>query len=615
MALIRTGLSLFVALSLAAVAAGAEETYKGHGIAMHGDLKYPADFTQFDYVNPNASKGGEVRRSAIGGYDSFNPFIIRGRPAAGSSMIYDSLMWGSADEPFSQYGLLAATVEVPNDRSWVAFTLRAEARWHDAKPVTVEDVIWTFDTLREKGSPFFRFYYGGVAKVEKTGPRTVKFSFKPGDNRELPLILGQLQVLPKHYWEGRDFKKTTLKPPLGSGPYRIKSFEPNRNVVYERVADYWGRNVPAMKGLNNYGTIRFEYFRDNTVALEAFKAGNYDFRRENSSKAWATAYDIPAVRQGWIKKETFKHGRSTGMQGFAFNMREPIFQDRLVRRALAHAFDFEWSNKTLFYGQYTRSNSFFSNSELAATGLPQGEEKQILEAMKDRIPPEVLTTEYKAPSTDGKDNLRSNLRIAMKLLRQAGWRVDKKTRKLIHAESGRRFEFEIMLVSPLFERIVLPYAKNLKRLGIDVRVRIVDSAQYEKRLQTYEYDMIVGSWGQSLSPGNEQRNSWSSAAADRPGSRNLAGIKDPAVDELVELIIAAPTRESLVARTRALDRVLQWTHIVVPNWHIPYDRMVYWDKFGRPKVTPVRGAQFMSWWIDPLKAEDLAKRRKSTKSN
>ncbi len=600
-----------------AVTGETAETRRAHGIAMHGEPKYPPGFKHFDYVNPAAPKGGEVRLSALGGFDSFNGFIIKGRPAAGLGLIYDTLMVSAADEPFSQYGLLAETIETPPDRSWVAFTLRREARWHDGRPVTVEDVIWTFNTLRTKGDPFYRFYYANVAKVEKTGPRTVRFDFKPGENRELPLILGQLPVLPRHYWEKREFAKTTLEPPLGSGPYRIKSFEANRTVVYERVPDYWGRALPVKVGFDNFDIVRYEYFRDATVALEAFKAGAYDFRLENSSKAWATAYDFPAVRKGWIKKEAFKHGRSAGMQGFAFNLRRPIFRDRRVRRALAYAFDFEWSNKTLFYGQYRRTRSFFENSELAAKGLPRGEEKEILERLsrKYQLPPEVLKEEYNPPRTAGDGNIRANLRIAVKLLRAAGWRVDRKTRKLTHAKTGRVMRFEIMLVSPLFERIVLPFVQNLKRLGIDVRVRVVDSAQYQRRILDFDYDMIVANWGQSLSPGNEQRNFWGSAAADRPGSRNLTGIKDPAVDELIELVIAAPTRESLVARVRALDRVLQWQHIVIPHWHIPYDRVVYWNKFGRPEATPIQGVQLFAWWVDRAKAEALQRARKRSTAN
>jgi len=599
----------FGALSLLAFlgagAAMAAQTYTGHGIAMHGDLKYPAGFRSFDYVNPAAPKGGTVRLSTVGGYDSFNGFIIKGEPAVALGLIYDSLMTSSLDEPFSEYCLLCETVEVPEDRSWVAFTLRANAKWHDGQPITVEDVIWTFDTLREKGAPFYRFYYANVAKVEKTGERTVKFTFERTENRELPLIIGQLAVLPKHYWADRDFTLTTLEPPLGSGPYRIESFEPGRSVTYARVPDYWGARLPVNAGTYNFDKIRYDYYRDNTVEIEAFKSGAIDYRDENSSRHWATSYNIPAVRDGRIKKEALPHGRSTGMQGFVYNLRRPVFQDRMVRRALAYAFDFEWSNKTLFYGQYTRTRSFFENSELAATGVPQGREREILSRFSRRLPPEVFTTEYRPPHTDGSGNNREQLREGLEILRQAGWDINPDTRKLTNKKTGQELAFEVILVSPLFERVVLPMKKNLARLGIDITVRTVDSAQYQERLDNFDFDMIITTWGESLSPGNEQRNYWGSAAADRPGSQNYAGLKDPVVDELIEMVISAPSREELVQRTRALDRVLQWEYIVIPQFHIPYDRILYWNKFSRPEIIPTRGVSLFTWWIDPEKAQAL----------
>ncbi len=590
----------------------AQQVMPAHGIAMHGDLKYGPEFTHYDYVNPDAPKGGEVRLSAIGGYDSFNPFIVKGRSAAGIGLIYDSLLTSSADEAFSRYGHIAKSVEVPEDRSWIIFDLDPRARWHDGKPISVDDVIWSFNTLKEQGAPFYRFYYSNVATPERVGPRRVKFTFTGGENRELPLIISELTILPKHYWEGRDFSKTTLEPPLGSGAYRIASFEPNRSITYERVADYWAEDRPTQVGTSNFGTVRYDYYRDGTVAQEAFKAGEYDFRSENGSKVWATAYDIPAVKQGLIAKEELPHNRVAGMQGFVFNLRNPLFQDRNVRRALAYAFDFEWSNTALFYGQYTRTRSFFDNSELAATGLPKGQELEILEAYRDRIPDEVFAEAYAPPRTDGSGNIRNNLRKALRLLRDAGWEVDKKTRKLTNTKTGQIMAFEILLVDPAFERIVLPFKQNLERLGVDADVRIIDTAQYQERINKYDFEMMVSSWGQSLSPGNEQRDFWGSAAADRDGTRNIAGLKDPAIDELVEKLISAPDRVSLVAYTKALDRVLQWQHIVIPNWHIAYDRLAFWNKFGRPKVTPIRGAQFFTWWVDEEKARQLeTQRRKS----
>ncbi|MDH3212788.1 MAG: extracellular solute-binding protein [Myxococcales bacterium] len=568
-----------------------------HGLAMHGDLRYSADFTHFDYVNPDAPRGGEIRRAEIGTFDSFNPFIIKGNPATGVGLLYDTLMVHAADEPFSLYGLLAESVETPADRSWVAFTLRPEARWHDGRPVSPEDVIWTFRTLLEQGSPAYRFYYGSVAGVEKTGPRTVKFTFAPGENRELPLILGELTVLPKHYWAGREFDKTTLEPPLGSGPYRIGRFEPGRVVTYERVADYWGKDLPVNVGRNHFDVVRFDYYRDETVAIEAFKGGEFDLRVENNSKQWATAYDIPQVADGSIRKQLFPHERTAGMQGFVFNLRRERFRDPRVRWALAHAFDFEWSNRVLFYGQYTRARSYFDNSELAATGLPSPEERTLLEPYRGRIPDEVFTTAYRPPATDGSGDIRGNLRKAVELLKEAGWEI--RDGVMTNAETGETLAFEILLVQPAFERIALPFVKNLKRIGVEARVRTVDTSQYRRRMDSFDFDMTVGSWGQSRSPGNEQRDFWSSAAADREGSRNWIGIRSPAVDALVERLIAAPDRESLVARTRALDRVLQWGHYVIPHWYIGSDRIVYWNKFGRPEITPDQGVQLDTWWLAP----------------
>lgn len=583
-----------------------------HGLAMHGDLKYPPDFKHFDYVNPNAPKGGAVRLAANGGFDSFNPYIVRGRAAAGIGLIYESLTTGSQDEAFSAYGLLAERFESPPDRSWVRFTLRKDARWHDGKPVTVDDVIWTFEMLKTKGAPFYRYYYANVQTPQKTGDRAIKFMFAGGVNRELPLIVGQMPVLPKHYWATRDFESTTLEPPLGSGPYRIKSFEANRHVVYERVKDYWGANHPTQKGMSNFDEIRYDYYRDSTVAVEAFKAGAFDYRAENSSKAWATTYDTPAVRDGQLVKRAFPHSRASGMQGFVMNQRRDIFKDRRVRAALAYAFDFEWSNKALFYGQYTRTRSYFDNSELAAKTVPGGAVLSILEKYRGRVPDEVFTTVYNPPKNEGSGKIRKNLRAAFKLLKSAGWVVDPKTNKLTNQKSGAVMTFEVLLVSPLFERVVLPFAKNLKRLGIDARARTVDTAQYQERVSNYDYDMIVGSWGQSLSPGNEQRNFWGSASADRPGSRNFNGVKDPVIDELIELIIAAPDRKSLIARVQALDIVLQWSYLVIPHFHIPYDRLVYWNRFAMPDKIPEQGVEFMSWWVDPTKDAALPNLKRAT---
>ena len=597
-----------VILALGTAASAQPPTYKGHGIAMHGDLKYPPDFTHFDYVNPDAPKGGELRRYGLGTFDSFNPFIIKGNPDNESGRIYDTLLASSADEPFSEYGLLAETVETPADRSWAIFTLRPQARWHDGTPVTVDDVIWTFNALRTKGQPAYRAYYANVAAVEKVGERAVKFTFKPGENRELPLIVGQLPVLPKHYWEGRDFEQSTLDPPLGSGPYKIDQFEAGRWSTYRRVPDYWGKDLAVNRGRNNFDVLRTDYYRDMTVALEALKAGAYDLRAEMSSKDWATAYDVPAVRDGLLIKRGFRNEMPTGMQGFAFNLRRPLFQDPRVRQALGYALDFEWSNRTLFYGQYTRARSYFDNSELAANGIPSGKELEVLAPFRGKVPEELFTTEYQPPATDGSGNLRDNLHKAAELLKAAGWSVDPKSKKLVNAQ-GQPLEFEILLLDPAYERVTLPFAKNLERLGVTARVRTVDSAQYKKRTDDFDFDVVMQRWPQSLSPGNEQRGYWTSAYADQPGSPNVLGLKDPVVDALVEQIIGAPDRENLVARTHALDRVLQWGFYVVPNWYIAYDRIAYWDKFGIPDVIPAQGAQIDAWWVDVAKEAILQQRR------
>jgi len=583
-----------------------------HALAMHGQPKYGPDFTHFDYVNPNAPKGGDVRLHAIGTFDNLNGLILKGYAAAGALSIYDTLLANADDEAFTEYGLLAETVEFPADRSWVAFTLRGSARWHDGKPVTPEDVIFTLETLKSQGHPFYRAYYASVERAEKVGERRVRFTFAAGENRELPLIVGQMPILPRHYWEGREFDRTTLEPPLGSGPYRIESVDPGRSITYTRVADYWGKDLPVNLGRYNFDRIRHDYYRDATVALEAFKAGEYDFRQETSSKDWATGYDVPAVQQGLIVKVEIPNERPTGMQGFVMNLRRPLFQDRRVREALAYSFDFEWSNQNLFYGQYTRTESYFSNTELASAGLPGPEELQILEPLRGRIPDEVFTQEYHPPTNPEPGQIRQNLRRALELLSQAGWVV--KGGKLVDRTTGQPFAFEILLDQPIWERIALPFVKNLERLGIEARVRTVDAAQYQKRVEEFDYDMIVDVFGQSLSPGNEQRDFWGSRAADELGSRNTIGIKDPAVDTLVDLVIAAPDRESLVRRTRALDRVLLWGHYVIPHWHIRSFRVAYWDKFGRPDEVPPYALGFESWWVDRSREASLKAKRVTLKS-
>ena len=581
----------------------AQEIKPTHAIAMHGAPKYGPDFKHFEYVNPDAPKGGTIRYGSIGSFDSFNGFISKGESADGIGAIYDSLMTSSSDEAFTEYGLLAESIEVPEDRSWITFHLRPEARWHDGQPVTAEDVKWTYETLITKGAPQFRFYYADVEKAEVLAERTVKFTFKTNENRELPLIIGQMAILPKHYWQARDFKKTTLEPPLGSGAYKLDSFETGRSISYKRVEDYWGRDLPVNIGHNNFDEVRYEYFRDSNIQVEAFKGGAIDFRLENNSKIWATSYDMPEVENGQLVKESVGHQKPQGMQGFTFNTRRAIFKDPKVREALAYAMDFEWSNKNLFYGQYTRTRSYFDNSELASTGLPSADELAVLEPYRGRIPERVFTAEYNPPATKGDGRIRSNLKEADRLLKEAGWVIQGKER--VHKDTGEKLAFEVLLIQPAFERITLPFTKNLERLGVQARVRTIDTAQYIERIRSFDFDMLVFSWGQSMSPGNEQRGFWGSDAATSNGSRNLIGIADPVVDELIEGVIAAPTREDLITRVRALDRVLQWSHYVVPHWHIPYDRLIYWNKFTRPEIVPMQGTSVGTWWYDQAKAAKL----------
>jgi microcin C transport system substrate-binding protein len=604
------GLAAAAALALAVAPAAAQEAkiYKSHGLSLGDELKYKEGFQHFDYVNPDAPKGGTLRMYAVGGFDSFNPFIIKGEPADGlQGLVFDSLLTSSEDDPMSEYGLIAESVEVPEDLSYVIYNLRPEARFHDGTPITAEDVIFSFDVLREKGAPVYRLYYKNIAKAEALSPRRVKFTFEGPKNRELPQITGQLPILSKTYWQGRNFDTASMDVPLGNGPYKVAAYEPNRYVVYERVKDYWAKDLPMTRGLNNFDVIRYEYFRDQTVALEAFKNGQYDFRLENNSKVWATGYDFPAIANGQVIKEAVPSNRPTGMQSFAFNLRRTDkFGDSRVREAIGLAFDFEWTNKNLFYGQYARTESYFSNSELAATGLPTPAELKLLEPWRGKIPDEVFTKEFHAPKTDGSGTPRENLRRAATLLRDAGWTV--KDGALINAK-GSKLEIEFLLAQPDFERVIAPFLQNLKRLGIEGRIRTVDPAQYINRVRDFDFDMVVQSWGQSDSPGNEQREFWSSDAADRPGSRNIVGIKSPAVDALVDAIIGAPDRASLIAATHALDRVLLWNHYVVPNWHVTNFRLAYWNRFGIPKVRPTYGPGFFSWWVDPAKDAALQRSR------
>jgi microcin C transport system substrate-binding protein len=519
------------ALALWAGSSLAQDAFVGHGFAMHGDLKYGADFGHFDYVNPDALKGGTVRFEAIGSFDNLNPYILKGEAAAGLGNLFETLMVGSSDEPFSQYGLIAEAIEVPADRSWATFTIRAAARWHDGTPITVEDVIFSLDVLRASGHPFYQFYYQDVASAAPDGEQRVKFTFTGGTNRELPLIVGEMPILPKHYWEGRAFDATTLEPPLGSGPYRISAVDPGRTITYERVADYWGADLPVNVGRNNIDTIRYDYYRDLNVARQAFKARQFDVRAENVAKEWATGYAGPALDAGLIIMDQVESLVPQGMQGFVFNLRRAKFQDRRVRQAMTLAFDFEWANKNLFFDAYRRTNSYFAGSELAAEGEPSAAELALLEPFRAELPPEVFGPAYVAPISDGSGSDRRNLREALRLLGEAGWTNQGGT---LVGPDGAAMEIEFLIDQPAFERVAAAYIKNLEKLGIAATIRQVDPAQYEKRTETFDFDIITNRWGQAPSPGNEQRGMWSSAVADDEGSQNYAGIRNPAVDALVE---------------------------------------------------------------------------------
>jgi microcin C transport system substrate-binding protein len=596
--------------------AAAQEVGWKHALSLFGDVKYSAGFKHFDYVNPTAPQGGTVRRAAFGSFDNFNRVValVKGSLAMGAELFNETLMTPAYDEVSTEYGLLAEAVRFPEDHSSVTYRLRTNARWHDGKPVTADDVIFSFVTFKEH-SPDLGAYYRHVVKAEKTGEREITFTFDGPGNRELPQIVGQLPVLPKHWWQGtdkngkkRDVTQTTLEPPLGSGPYRVKDIAPGRSIVYEKVVDYWGKDLNVNVGTNNFEQIRFEYFRDNTVALEAFKGDQIDWRTENSAKDWATAYDFPAVREKKVVREEFPIRSSGSMQAFAFNIRRPKFQDPRVRRAFNYAFDFEEMNRQLFSSQYTRIKSYFEGTELASNGVPSGKELEILETVRDKVPVDLFTKPYTNPVGGNPQAVRDNLRQALALMREAGYEI--KDTKLVNAKTGEPFSVEFLAPDPATQRFVLFYKPSLERIGIEVNVRVVDSAQYENRLRQWDYDIITAVWGQSLSPGNEQRGFWSSQAADVPGSRNLVGIKNPAIDALIDRVIFAKSREELVAATHALDRVLLWNYYVVPQWTYGKQRTARWDRFGHPETMPKYAASAFPtvWWWDKDKAAKVPQR-------
>jgi microcin C transport system substrate-binding protein len=608
------GLSAFAGTKIiGAVAVHAQEPAWRHGLSLFGELKYPPNFPYFDYVNPDAPKGGRLRLYAMGSFDSLNPYTYNGE-STGVAANNEALFTAALDEPSTEYGLIADSAAYPEDYSQVTYRLRPKARFHDGKPVTAEDVVWSMETLK-KTHPFYIAYYKNVSRIEQTGEDQVTFVFTEKGNRELPQIVGQLPVLPKHWWTGttangqqRNIEATTLEIPLGSGPYKCVGVKPGASVKLKRVEDYWGTDLPVNIGQDNFDEITYEFFLDTEIAFEAFKADRYDLRLENTAKTWATGYNFPAVKSGRVIREKLKTKNAEPMQAFVLNLRKPKFQDARVRLAFNYAFDFEWANTNLFYGEYTRTASFFANSELAATGLPSEMELLFLNELKDKVPPEVFTAEFKNPISTDRNKRRDNLRTAAKLLNDAGWTQQKHGGEtVLKNDRGEILAAEFLLDQPSYERIVIPYTQELKKLGVKANVRTIDSAQMTRRTQDFDFDVIWTGWAQSLSPGNEQREFWSSEAARRKGSRNYAGIADKAVDHLIERLIFAKSRDELVAATKALDRVLLWNHFVVPMWHVPYERVARWDRFGRPEKLPDYSIGFPNiWWWDEARAQKVS---------
>ena len=624
-----------------AAAAPQSGQVRRHAVSLIGEPKFKADFKNFDWVNPNAPKGGVLRMWADGTFDNLNAYTINGVSADGLALIGDTLMQDSLDEPSTEYGLVAEWISYPDDFSTATFGLRPEAKFHDGKPITPEDVIFSFDALK-KANPFMAKYYKNVVKAEKTGEHEVTFTFDAPGNRELPFILGGLSVLPKHYWvakgakgEPRDLAKTTLELPLGSGPYKIKSIDMGRTIVYERVKDYWAQDLPVAKGQSNFDEIRYTYFRDRTPAFEEFKSGKIDFWRENTASAWANQYSFDAVKAGFVKKEAVPLSNTVArMQGFVFNLRRPKFQDVRVRQALNLAFNFEDLNKQVMFGLYTRTGSYFDNSELKASGKPEGRELEILKGFEKDLPPELFTTEWKNPVNASRDDLRTHLSEALRLMKEAGWELREeeindpscgtlckmvravglssaKTGKVLRNANGEAFEIEFLMPSEMFNRHLSYYMANLELIGVKGSIRVVDDAQYVKRHNIKDFDVVSGSYPQSLSPGNEQRELWGAASADIEGSRNLMGLKNPVIDALVDKIVFAKDRAELVAATKALDRALLWGFYLVPNWYNPAEWIARWDRFGHPEKLPSQQAGFPTiWWHDAAKDAALQAKAK-----
>ncbi len=597
-------LFLLILVLVSAAAFGAPRIIVSHALSVHGEPKYPAGFTHFDYVNPNAPKGGTLRAHVIGTYDNFNRFAQRGDPAASSSSFYDTLMTQSEDEIDVYYGLVAQKVEYPEDYSWIIFHIDPRARFQDGTPITAADVVYSYNKFLAEGVPQFKLSYAGVQKVEALDSRRVKFTLKEGD-RALMVSLAGLTILPKQFWQNRNLAEPLIQIPMGSGAYTVKDYKMGEYVLYERRSDYWAKDLPALKGQLNFDFVRYDYYRDETVAFEAFKAGEYDLYQENIAKNWATLYTGKNFDEGYITKQEIPHQIPLPMQAFTFNIQRPMFADRRVREALGYALDFEWMNKNLFYGQYTRVRSYFANTEYEAKGLPGPDELKILEPIRDKVPAEVFTTEYDPPVTDGSGNIRNQIRTALRLFKSAGWEI--RNQKLVNVKTGKPMEFELMIYSPSMQRIALPIQKNLERMGVTMNIRMVDTSQYLNRAHDRDFDLI--DWGYSANPypSIDLRIVWRSNFLD--STYNMAGVQDPAVDYLIDGIIANQDNEkALLSWGRALDRVLTWNFYVMPMWNLSKFRIAYWNKFDRPAIRPKYSLGIDSWWIDPAKEARLPSR-------
>jgi microcin C transport system substrate-binding protein len=597
---------LFCALIAAFVCNGADAAERRHGLSAFGELKYQADFKHFDYVNPDAPKGGRLATmptSAINTFNHFNAYMLRGDPAYGVAFLFDSLMVRAQDEPDAVYGLIAESAEVADDKMSATFYLRPEARFRDGTPLTAEDVAFTLDTLKTKGHPRYQLALRDVVSATAIDPRTVKYQFKGENLRDLPAFVATLPVFSRAFYTANDFLKESLDPPLGSGPYEVGEFRPGTFVVYKRRKDYWAADLPVNRGRYNFDELRFEYYRDRAVGLEGFKAKAYDLREEFTSKSWATEYDFPAVRSGQVLKLTLPDGRPSGAQGVLINTRRAKFADRRVRKALDYAFDFEWTNKTLFYGMYTRTASYFENSDLKAQGAPSPAELALLEPYRDKLPPEVFGEPYTPPVTDGSGRFRPSIRVASQLLDEAGWRVQDGVRK---NDKGETLDIEFLIDDPVSQRIMGPYADKLKDLGVNASLRRVDPAQEQERQRRYDFDVLTSRFSLSPTPGPEVRAFWQSDAGKEDGSYNLAGIADPVVDALIDKILTAKSRDELRTACRAMDRVLRAGHYWVPEWYKPVHHIATWDKFSRPAVQATYAEGVLdTWWYDPDKAAKL----------